>query len=162
MNALREQATKEDLELKKKIMAEGPQASYGYGGKFGLQSDRWFHLTKCKTGLLWIFFFFWLQDGQKCCRTWTYWKGWKACISKRLCNWFWWKVWCTEGQVIDYHQYLNLKSIKKLPYICLEWINLLLDMIMLQKLRSMQARQTLPRVLEENLASNRIALTRYN
>lgn len=40
MNALREQTTKEDLELKKKIMAEGPQASYGYGGKFGVQEDR--------------------------------------------------------------------------------------------------------------------------
>ena len=40
MNALREQTTKEDLALKKKIMAEGPQASYGYGGKFGVQQDR--------------------------------------------------------------------------------------------------------------------------
>lgn len=40
MNALREQTTKEDLEHKKKTMAEGPQASYGYGGKFGLQADR--------------------------------------------------------------------------------------------------------------------------
>ncbi len=40
MNALREQTTKEDLALKKKSMAEGPQASYGYGGKFGVQEDR--------------------------------------------------------------------------------------------------------------------------
>ena len=40
MNALREQTTKEDLELKKKVMSEGPQASYGYGGKFGVQGDR--------------------------------------------------------------------------------------------------------------------------
>jgi hypothetical protein len=47
MNALREQTTKEDLELKKKVMAEGPQASYGYGGKFGVQGDRLVFVRNC-------------------------------------------------------------------------------------------------------------------
>lgn len=40
MNALRELTTKEDGELKKKANAEGPKASYGYGGTFGIQTDR--------------------------------------------------------------------------------------------------------------------------
>lgn len=40
MNAFREETVKADLELKKKLMSEGPQASYGYGGKFGVQADR--------------------------------------------------------------------------------------------------------------------------
>lgn len=41
MNALREQTAKEDAEQKKKVMSQGPQASYGYGGKFGVQMDRY-------------------------------------------------------------------------------------------------------------------------
>lgn len=40
MGALREQTAKEDAELKKKLMEEGPKASHGYGGKFGVQADR--------------------------------------------------------------------------------------------------------------------------
>ena len=40
MNALREQTAKEDSEIKKKLMSQAPQASYGYGGKFGVQQDR--------------------------------------------------------------------------------------------------------------------------
>lgn len=40
MNALREQTAQEDLELKKKNLSKGPQASYGYGGKFGVEKDR--------------------------------------------------------------------------------------------------------------------------
>ena len=40
MNALREQTTKEDAEIKKKIMEDGPKASHGYGGKFGVEADR--------------------------------------------------------------------------------------------------------------------------
>jgi len=40
MSALREQTTKEHSELKKKSTSQGPQASYGYGGKFGLEQDR--------------------------------------------------------------------------------------------------------------------------
>lgn len=40
MNALREQTAKEDAEMKKKVMESGPQASHGYGGKFGVEKDR--------------------------------------------------------------------------------------------------------------------------
>lgn len=40
MHALREQTTQEDLQLKKKTLSQGPQASYGYGGKFGVEQDR--------------------------------------------------------------------------------------------------------------------------
>ena len=40
MHALREQTAQEDSELKKKILSKGPQASYGYGGKFGVEEDR--------------------------------------------------------------------------------------------------------------------------
>lgn len=40
MNKLREQVTKDDDLLKKKMLEEGPQSSYGYGGKFGVQQDR--------------------------------------------------------------------------------------------------------------------------
>ena len=40
MNALRELTTKEDEEQKKKANADGPKASYGYGGSFGVQTDR--------------------------------------------------------------------------------------------------------------------------
>lgn len=47
MSKLREQTAKEDLELKKKLMADGPQASYGYGGKFGVQADRYAHSFVC-------------------------------------------------------------------------------------------------------------------
>jgi len=40
MNKLREEAQKEDQQLKKKILEEGPNASHGYGGKFGVETDR--------------------------------------------------------------------------------------------------------------------------
>lgn len=62
MNALREQTTKEDLELKKKVMAAGPQASYGYGGKFGVQGDRYVFLRNLKCEFPQLLFLF-LQYG---------------------------------------------------------------------------------------------------
>lgn len=40
MNQLRDEVTKADKIQKKKQMEEGPQAAFGYGGKFGVQSDR--------------------------------------------------------------------------------------------------------------------------
>ncbi|XP_063233775.1 src substrate cortactin isoform X2 [Bacillus rossius redtenbacheri] len=40
MNALREETTKADAQLKKKQLEEGPKAAFGYGGKFGVQADR--------------------------------------------------------------------------------------------------------------------------
>jgi len=41
MSQLREEVTKAHEVQKKKEMEEGPQAAYGYGGKFGVQSDRY-------------------------------------------------------------------------------------------------------------------------
>jgi len=41
MSQLREEVTKAHEVLKKKEMEEGPQAAFGYGGKFGVQSDRY-------------------------------------------------------------------------------------------------------------------------
>lgn len=40
MSKLREEVTEADALIKKKALEEGPKASYGYGGKFGVQSDR--------------------------------------------------------------------------------------------------------------------------
>ena len=40
MNKLREEVTEADALKKKKELEDGPRASYGYGGKFGVQSDR--------------------------------------------------------------------------------------------------------------------------
>ncbi|XKL64625.1 hypothetical protein PGB90_004711 [Kerria lacca] len=40
MNQLREEVAQADALRKKKELEEGPNASYGYGGKFGVQSDR--------------------------------------------------------------------------------------------------------------------------
>jgi len=40
MSQLREEVTKAHEIQKKKEMEEGPQAAFGYGGKFGVQSDR--------------------------------------------------------------------------------------------------------------------------
>ncbi|KAG8194249.1 hypothetical protein JTE90_024578 [Oedothorax gibbosus] len=37
---LRTNVAKEDAELKKKVLEDGPKSSYGYGGKFGVQADR--------------------------------------------------------------------------------------------------------------------------
>uniref|UniRef100_A0A1E1XPV7 Putative cortactin n=1 Tax=Amblyomma sculptum TaxID=1581419 RepID=A0A1E1XPV7_AMBSC len=37
---LREQVTKDDAAYKKRVLEELPKASYGYGGKFGVQNDR--------------------------------------------------------------------------------------------------------------------------
>uniref|UniRef100_A0A2S2PRQ1 Hematopoietic lineage cell-specific protein n=1 Tax=Schizaphis graminum TaxID=13262 RepID=A0A2S2PRQ1_SCHGA len=41
MSQLREEVTKAHEVQKKKEMEEGPQAAFGYGGKFGVQSDRY-------------------------------------------------------------------------------------------------------------------------
>lgn len=41
MNQLREEVTKAHEIQKKKEMEEGPKAAFGYGGKFGVQSDRY-------------------------------------------------------------------------------------------------------------------------
>lgn len=41
MSQLREEVTKAHEVLKKKEMEEGPQAAFGYGGKFGVQFDRY-------------------------------------------------------------------------------------------------------------------------
>jgi len=40
MCALREQTANEDAAIKRKSMESGPQASHGYGGKFGVETDR--------------------------------------------------------------------------------------------------------------------------
>jgi len=40
MNQLREDVTKDDEQVKKKLLEEMPKPSYGYGGKFGVQKDR--------------------------------------------------------------------------------------------------------------------------
>ncbi|KAK1166729.1 hematopoietic lineage cell-specific protein-like [Acipenser oxyrinchus oxyrinchus] len=40
VHQLREHVSKEHEEKKKKELAEGPKASYGYGGKFGVEKDR--------------------------------------------------------------------------------------------------------------------------
>jgi len=46
MSQLREEVTKAHEVLKKKEMEEGPQAAFGYGGKFGVQSDRYGYFNK--------------------------------------------------------------------------------------------------------------------
>ncbi|XP_018328164.1 src substrate protein p85 [Agrilus planipennis] len=40
MEKLREEIKEEDALMKKKMLEEGPNASYGYGGKYGVQTDR--------------------------------------------------------------------------------------------------------------------------
>ena len=40
MKSLRENVTKDHTDLKNKEFEAGPKASYGYGGKFGVQKDR--------------------------------------------------------------------------------------------------------------------------
>lgn len=40
MNKLREEVAADDASIKKKLLQEGPQAAFGYGGKFGIQKDR--------------------------------------------------------------------------------------------------------------------------
>lgn len=40
MNKLREEVAMADALKKKKEQEEGPKAAFGYGGKFGVQSDR--------------------------------------------------------------------------------------------------------------------------
>lgn len=48
MSQLREEVTKAHEVQKKKEMEEGPQAAFGYGGKFGVQSDRYcYYNFKC-------------------------------------------------------------------------------------------------------------------
>jgi cortactin len=41
MKQLREEVAASDAKQKKKLLEEGPNAAYGYGGKFGVQSDRY-------------------------------------------------------------------------------------------------------------------------
>jgi len=40
MKKLIEETTVEDAKTKEKQLADGPKAAYGYGGKFGVQQDR--------------------------------------------------------------------------------------------------------------------------
>lgn len=40
IHELRSEVEKDDAEFKKKVLESGPKASYGYGGKFGVQQDR--------------------------------------------------------------------------------------------------------------------------
>jgi cortactin len=40
MKKLIEETTTGDAQGKQKLLADGPKASYGYGGKFGVQEDR--------------------------------------------------------------------------------------------------------------------------
>lgn len=40
MNQLREEVAKADATKKRKELEAGPKAAFGYGGKFGIQSDR--------------------------------------------------------------------------------------------------------------------------
>ncbi|XP_071497289.1 src substrate cortactin-like, partial [Diadema antillarum] len=40
IHSLREKVKDEDAKLKEKELANAPKASYGYGGKFGVQQDR--------------------------------------------------------------------------------------------------------------------------
>lgn len=40
MNKLREETAEADAILKQKQLEEGPKAAFGYGGKFGVQTDR--------------------------------------------------------------------------------------------------------------------------
>ena len=44
MKQFREDTINADAEIKKKMLDEGPKASYGYGGKFGVQDDRFVDL----------------------------------------------------------------------------------------------------------------------
>ena len=63
MEALREQTAREDAAIKKKLMEQSPKASYGYGGKFGVQNDRMdkvrpsLHLWQSAAGILIEVFF---------------------------------------------------------------------------------------------------------
>lgn len=41
MKKLIEETTVEDAKTKERQAADGPKAAYGYGGKFGVQKDRW-------------------------------------------------------------------------------------------------------------------------
>lgn len=41
MKKLREEVAASDAIQKKKQLDEGPKAAFGYGGKFGIQTDRW-------------------------------------------------------------------------------------------------------------------------
>jgi len=40
INKLREQVKQDDANIKRQLLESGPKASYGYGGKFGVQEDR--------------------------------------------------------------------------------------------------------------------------
>lgn len=41
MNELRNEVAKSDALKKQKELENGPKAAFGYGGKFGVQSDRY-------------------------------------------------------------------------------------------------------------------------
>lgn len=40
LSQLRQEVSHDDKNVKQKQMEDGPKASYGYGGKFGVQKDR--------------------------------------------------------------------------------------------------------------------------
>lgn len=44
MNQLREEVALADALKKKKELEEGPKAAFGYGGKFGVEADRYYEL----------------------------------------------------------------------------------------------------------------------
>ena len=41
MKQFREDTLNADAQIKEKQMQDGPKSSYGYGGKFGVEKDRW-------------------------------------------------------------------------------------------------------------------------
>lgn len=45
MKQYREDTINADAEFKRQEQEQGPKASYGYGGKFGVQADRWVNLS---------------------------------------------------------------------------------------------------------------------
>lgn len=54
MKSLRENVAKDHTNLKNKEFEEGPKASYGYGGKFGVQKDRMDKVSLCITPSVYV------------------------------------------------------------------------------------------------------------
>ena len=48
MKEFREATITADAEIKRKEREDGPKASYGYGGKFGVQEDRYCYVLSQK------------------------------------------------------------------------------------------------------------------
>jgi cortactin len=45
MQKLREETALSDAQIKQKQLNEGPKAAFGYGGKFGVQEDRYAYIN---------------------------------------------------------------------------------------------------------------------